>query len=759
MKKKCLILVLAVIASVLAVALCGCKSKPVADNGDYYVICDDGNGRTYRFDDGNELVAFYQYDPDLTLTFTFTYYSKQTNEVNRSYALDEVSCNFPQVRKYDFTVRNGGVEKACLKVIISAQAVSAQLAEGRALVRHVAEDAGETYSFKPQITGNYTISCMVDEGSPDTVDYILTDINGVPVDGKLQQGWIYYLHVCVTKNNMFFANVTVSTTVTFTPPEIKFGDNNVNLEYNGNIFAFTPEEHGVYSFTDDTDFLGGAYEILDGETYERITDSQWENEAVLYAGNRYYINSQVGYETPTTAVLTVKRIDSGATDRRLSPDTEAELEWYEFYTISVDKHANYHFELQSDTTAGATAFYIYDVDLSSVNRRFDFVENYELDTVLEAGTYIIRTTDDCKLTYSFAPQTIGEEKLYARVKAGEWISFKPPISCAYTYATDNSSNVTITDTDGNAADGVLSASAEYYIHCDADDWVTAKPITETIKIHNAEIEAGDGKAVSFKPIVGGKYAIFGATEIKILEARNLTAVDITDETYGYSVWLKDGTDYIAVVKAGTLTYGNSVITKFYPAAIANDLTTQTKIGNGGAYRRIELPVGGNVTVAKRTNYGEVKMTLIDAEFQEIATAVNTVSVQNLQAGTYYVKCTFSQGPQTIGYTEYPHLAGDDDTVAVEEGVSYTTNGTKTYLYAAADFADGGYFTVTVYAKPSLAIDLLTVYKINVQSSSTITFVEICGTKDYLTFKFKITPGCGTYYIKPEFAVEFEINRA
>ena len=298
MKKRVILFFLILTAAVAAgFAFAGCQRKQPTWTKNEYVVFDDGCGKTYTLRGGENITVYYEYDPDKQLNYTVTYYDMDTGKVSRVYDnYDTRSCSRPQVFTFNASPLEKGYSQNCyLTVIISAQAVSAQIDEhGLDVFDWLNEDVGACYSFIPEMTGKYTVTCELRDES-DEVAFDISDINGVVVgDGILQKGWKYYVHVRVKPHDG--TTVGVTTSVAFTPDVVKLGDNAVTLG-EWNFFEFTPEESGIYSVTDSENDLF-AYAILDGEMYEPITVSQWENEAPLVADRKYIFEGQTGYKNP-----------------------------------------------------------------------------------------------------------------------------------------------------------------------------------------------------------------------------------------------------------------------------------------------------------------------------------------------------------------------------------------------------------------------------------------------------------------------------
>lgn len=679
MKKKSIFLLVFLVAVFAAVfAFAGCNKGEEHITSDEYLIVADGHGRNYRLCGGETVVAYYEYDAEKELNFTEEFYDLQTGEKLRGpWELETQKCDSLQVRPYAFTVKSGGEYKTCyLTVIISAQAMTGQITEdGEEVTDIIYGGVGATYAFIPQMNGRYTLTSAADDSDfTGTVEYGITNVKGEWLGNSayLNRGHRYFVHVAISGEKD--DSVRVSTSVAFTPDVIKLGDNAVTLKADSfNTFEFTPEEYGIYSATDNSG--NSLYQFLDGETYERITETQWEDEAVLEAGKKYYIDNQVGYAQPKDVTLTVKRVDNAFTIGE-----ENELKWDKFYVFDVSEKCNYKFNVELQTNySESSELIIYDGDGFSEHIK-PFTDSGEFDILLDAGKHIIRVDNNCKATCMRAPKTL-LTRTYAQ--ANEVLSFTAPYNCEYDFTSEENTEIAVKDSQGNNVGGQkLTAGREYFVtvvDSDADSRrerrISVSPKTTGEFVQNTPIENFENDVpYAFNPNVSGRYKFTGASELNVYDEAGKSIA-----TKGDTVHLQYVGKYIVVAKADTLTYGKTVVMRYFPQVLPVDGVT-------GVDRNtlcFELPFADEVKL-EITYSGTINYRLLDADFNEVNSGSlasdnkTAVITAQLEAGLYYVE--FSNWVEVKFETAPIGCGGICTVVEDDRYIKYAASG-NTYRYA------------------------------------------------------------------------------
>lgn len=680
MKRRALlicVLITAVLAAAFAVAGCT-RSQPHITTDEYVLITDDA-GRTYRLYGGDTIVAFYECESDKELNIYYEKFDADTDEVvSEKSVCYSGDCNGPSVREYGFGVkRNGAGDRATLKVIISSQTFTERLEDDSKKVRgYVYRDVGVTYAFKPKMTGRYTVYCTpYEDSSEDEVDYGFYDHNGrwLGKSAVLNKGHDIYINVTATPKEGSLTRVW--TCAQFTPDVVELGDTAVTLgEYN--VYEFTPEESGVYSVTDTED---ASYVILDGETYEMITETQWEYEVPLIADKKYILMGQVGYKNPREATLTVKFVDNP-----LPLGEETDCIWNRYYVFTVPETCNYTVtvDLQRNYSCAANLT-IYGERAREV-LDYTFRDDCEYSLVLDAGKYYVRVDEDGKITCNRTPVIWQSGQ---RLKSGERSVFVAPFNCIYDFdAYRTGAEVIVMDKDDNSvADQKLTAGEEYVVYVEFEqtyengyatsDWVSAEPRTAGQLGQNVKVEnVADGEPYLFSPDRWGRYKFTGAAELAVYDGVKPC------ETYGDTAELQNNKSYYIVLVADELTYANSVTVRYYPQALPTDGLTSAN--NSQLY--FALPFDDGVTINFRHS-AELEYSLLDADFNEVKTGslvgggtLHTDSITaQLQAGYYYLFTSVST--VEVWFNAAP--LGCGGTLTVERGDRFKSSTEATYRYA------------------------------------------------------------------------------
>ena len=759
MKKRALIIsifIIAVLAAAFAIA--GCTRKAPRITTDEYVLITDDAGRTYRLYGGDTIVAFYECEPEKELNIYYEKFDADTGEViwdkTACYSGD---CSNPSVREHRFGIkRNGESDTGTLKVIISSQTLAERLEDDGKQVRgYVYRDVGLTYAFKPKMTGRYTVYCTpYEEDSEDEIDYGFYDRNGE---------WLGRSAV-LTSWNEFYVNVTanpkegdvtrVRTYAQFTPDVVELGDNEVTLGER-NVFEFTPEKDGIYSVT-DTENSAFGYLILDGKTYEMITDSQWEHQAPLIADRKYLFEGQTGYSQPKEDILTVKLVDNP-----LPIGEETECRWSEYYALTVPEKCNYTVSVQLQNkyySAQLTVYY------ESGLKKFQdtFSGSCEHSLVLAAGIYYIRVDENCKITCTQTPVNWQRSQ---RLESGERSAFVAPFNCKYDFEAERTgAEVKVLDRDGKSvADEKLTAGEEYTVYAEFEatyengyatgDWVSAAPHTAGEFRQNVTVEnVVDGEPYLFIPEHWGRYKFTGAAELEVYFGLDPC------ETYGDTVELRNDRKYYVVLVADELTYGKSVTVRYYPQALPTDGLTY--VSDNRLY--FELPFDDEVTINIKHS-GELEYSLFDADFNEIETgsfdngktnAVSKVTAQ-LQAGYYYL---FTSSYVADVRFDAPPL-GCGSTITVERGDRFSPSTEVTYRYVCGLGREE--ITLNVidrdllyYAVP----DEINLYYMDggTKRKLQIHYIELVHGQWWITYD--ALPAVGVYYLEFKHGYDFAFER-
>ncbi|MDE7301226.1 MAG: hypothetical protein K2N47_03565, partial [Clostridia bacterium] len=487
----------------------------------------------------------------------------------------------------------------------------------------------------------------------------------------LDRGHELYINVTATPKQGDLTRVL--TYAQFTPDIVEVGDTAVTLGEN-NVYEFTPEVSGIYSVTDTED---GGYAILDGETYEMITKSQWEYEAPLVGGKKYFIMGQIGYMNPREATLTVKFADSP-----LPLGEQTDCVWNRYYaftvpetcnyTVTVDLQKNYSYAAQL-TIYGEGAREILD---------YTFRDECEHSLVLEEGTYYVRVDENSKITCNRTP-VIWQTR--QQLKSGETSLFLAPFNCVYDFdAYRTGADVIVLDKDGNSvADQKLTAGEEYTVYCEFEqtyengyatsDWVSAEPRTAGVFSQNAEVTVVDGEPYSFTPDRWGRYKFTGAAQLFVYDGVKPCT------TYGDTVELRNDTSYYIVIVADELTYAHKVTMRYYPQALPTDGLTSVN----ASQLYFALPFDDSVTINLKHS-SEIEYRLLDADFNEVkagsfaggALLTDSITAQ-LQAGHYYLFTSTSTAE--VSFATPP--LGCGGTLTVERGDRFNSSTSATYRYA------------------------------------------------------------------------------
>ena len=765
MKKKFLIFI-AVVCVALAATLClvaGCvggNDTPPKGKGEY-VVFDDGCGKKYSLNGGDQLTVYYEYDAEKVLHFTSTYFKQATGEADSPNEIIELPCNNPTVYTCTATPLNDdGVGEECsLTVIISAQAITNTLSEHALPVNeNVPMGTGAVYSFIPEMTGNYTVSCECKHESDEIEVTIINVADEVVSSGDVFfKGWKYYVHVKV-KTAQNGTSVFVTASVTFTPPKVTFGDNEVKLCEYGSAFEFTPEEDGAYTTVTDEDC---GFRFLDGETYESVSVNEYGEDALLQAGKKYFVQCTVGYQTERQATLTIKRVD-----RTFLSDTVNDLLWSETYVFTAEKHGNYCFEISENYSYGATEFNVYEY---GGWRKYanTFIKNAELNLVLKAGKYIIGASHTCKAAVSYAPKKLTVERIVA-ADVGEVLSFTAPMNCVYNFSIRSNENAkfTVTDKGGNVVNGErLLAGEEYAVTFEAEYqygayWVEIAPVPDGEIALNKAMQPTEGYLYEFTVPNTGiynysyfKYKFVGAGEIEIYD-ENCEVID----SIGDCVKLVSGRKYYAVIFFDKPT-DKDIKVIFYPDAIPVD--TNVRIASTG-YMRIELDKGCDVQIAIK-HLNDATCKFLDGDLKEIKSfelneteEISTISYTFEEGGIYYLLIEHYGTVPEISFVTCPEGC-KGDFVAVS-GVSYKVDSPASFRLESGSYYGGITIAVRAGIGQSNIMDCVKVYyktanggksylklrKLNGDNLETeLTFMPVDGVDEYfvetvnnLAFKIK-----------------------
>lgn len=732
-------------------AFAGCQREQPTWTKNEYVVFDDGCGTSYTMHGGEEMTVYYGYDPEKVLQFTTTYYDADTGKVSRAYDdYDPRPCGRPIVYTYSANPRNNGLntQDCYLTIIISAQAVSAQINEhGLTAFDWITEGVGADYSFIPEMTGKYTVTCELREES-DEVEFDISDVNGVVVgkDEILNSGWKYYVHVRVKLHGG--TKVGVTTSVAFTPDVVNLGDNDIILGKN-NVFEFTPEESGIYSVT-DTEGEAFGYAILDGETYELITDSPWECEAPLVANKKYFFDRQTGFKNPTEATLTVKFADNP-----LPPNEETECIWNKYYAITVPEKCNYTLNvgLQKKYSDAVAQLTVYN-EQGREELEYAFRDSCERSLLLDAGKHYVRVDENSKITCEPTPVTWQRSQ---RLESGERSVFIAPFNCKYDFEAERTgAEVKVLDNDGESvADKKLIAGEEYNVYTEfeatyengyaSSDRVSAVPHTAGEFIQNQTVQnVVDGEPYLFSPERLGRYKFTGAAELKVYSGLEPC------ETHGDTVEVKNSGKFYVVLVADELTYGKCVTARYYPPEIPTDGVTQIKASGA---RRFDLPFNDEVTINLK-HKGTLNYKLYDGDLNEIQTgefvsqseAVSQITL-SLTAGTYYLSCSNSV---TAWFDEPP--LGCGGVYTIEKDNKYYGSNTE-YGYRFVSGFGVKQFKVTIedcYALINYCPlkDIIKVYYYDDGTESSLAVKDLSYNRLYndITITFQTLSEVGEYFI-------------
>lgn len=776
MKKKILIaLTVTVAALAAAFGLAGCfggeggtgTTTPATKRE--YAVFDDGFGKKYRLDDGEQITVYYKYDAEKVLDFSLTYYNVDTNEetcTGDKNDMLKLPCNKPTVYTYIASPLNDdGTERGdCyLTVIVSAQYITDQLEENVRPVRaNVSQNVGAVYTFIPEMTGCYTVSCVSDDES-DEVNFTVTDNTGKALtEGDIfNEGWRYYIHVSAKVDNEY-TFTGVDTSVTFTPPVVEEGENDVILGSHS-TFAFTPEESGAYSVWDDAFGSNTSYEILyfDGETEDYRHVSEQRGDVFLSAGTEYYLQSIVGYEAESNAKLNVKRVD-----RELAADTDNELKWNEMYVFTADKTSNYKFTVDRNGLSSEAKFTVYDWNGKAEYGK-TFTGDGEFEFVLGAGKHVISMYEDCTATVSCSPQKLGiGVSEGVRAINGEVLLFTPPISGVYNFSSfgQDGAVFAVTDKDGNTMDGErLTAGEEYMIAVTFDEegyskiGVEAEPIADGTILLNRAFEAAAGNVYSLSCTLDGVYRFTGASLIAVYDA-DCEAV----ETDGDTVYLKGGSDYYAVISADEPAGGEQsaeVKVIFYPNALPADEKAGI-IGTG--YYRLELTKECTVSVIL-THLNAATFKFLDSDLRELRVyelkagdSPSRLSYTYESAGIYYVYAEHAGTLPTIGFAARPEGVGGE--FAAERGVRYTSSSALTCTFTGVN--EDREITVTVNREIG-AQNIFESVKAYCEPAGTgqtyLTLKRLSGDLQKTTFTFTAPKGVEKFFIEFAPGLEFVIE--
>ena len=758
MKKRVFLFFLILTAAVAAAfAFVGCKKTEKARTKNEYVVFDDGCGKTYTLRGGEDITVYYEYDPEKELKFSETYYDMDTGKVTKTYAgYPARSCGSPGVYHYNFNMQTEGHgNNSYLTLIISAQAVSAQINEhGLSVFDWLTEGVGADYSFIAEMTGKYTVTCELEDEN-DEVAFDISDQNGKVVgDGILNRGWKYYVHVRVKSHDG--GTVGVTTSVAFTPDEVETGENTVTRTSDLYIWAFTPEEDGVYTVEGENWLCA----ILDGETYETIKPL-WVQDAVLYEGKKYLIESFYAGGNSEVA-FTVKH-----TDREFAADTENELLNTATYAFTAQTKCNYKLSAKlSHSAVAELTVYTYKGYEKYVK---EFEDECEFDLLLDEGVYYINVSKDCVANCVAAPKEFfNDTSLYS----GEMALFTAPFTCKYEfgleYTETASVNIKVTDADGNdVKDEKLTAGEVYtvYAYFDSSNTLSfdADPIVEGEFTHNRTIEnIVEDAPYTFTPTISGVYRFTGASGLKVFTYFNFSTPLETD---GDKVALQKDFEYYIAVEAETLTYGKNVTVRFYPQEIPTDGVTSVY---SGGYMRFDLPFDDEVTLSLQFKQ-KLNYKIMDADFNEIQTGelvgegtTTSLITLNLEAGRYYLDCDYSYAK--VKFAEAP--LGCGGVYTIEEGNKYFGSNTE-YGYRFAGGLGLKEFTVTIHGGYAIVNycplkDIIKVFYSDGGTERSLVIKNLTYDRWYgdLTITFEALQEVGEYFIRfmPEFGnYEFYVS--
>lgn len=677
MKKRALLFFLIMTAAIAAAfAFAGCKKSTHVTTDEYVAVWDD-SGRVYRIYGGEKVVAFYGCDHENQLNI---YYEKcdadNGSVIWEKRGLYSGDGNKPQVYERSFDIkRNGEYETGTVKIIISSQTLIGHIEDdGKGIEGRVYADVGATYTFKPLLSGRYTVNCEPQEESFDgELDYGFYNEYGLWLDksSELTERREVFINVGVNSDSTF---ADVDIRVQFTPDVLNLGDNAVTLDRT-NYFEFTPKESGIYGVSDDAGKPILGYRFLDGETYEPITLFRRENETSLYAGKKYFIEC-VGFEDPTEATLTVKIADG-----TLTLGEETECEWNKHYLFTVPDMCYYTVNVVRLEYSEEEELSIYSECGGGVSHKH-FRYSCEHSVLLEAGNYYLNVNVNSKVTCTRTPKIWSDE---GRLYLDERSTFVAPFNCKYDFATrDTGAQVKVLDKDGNdVTDCKLTAGEEYTAYADSnglygdnnlmDDIFTATPrhvgeLRQNVTVKGVAI----GEPYLFVPERRGRYKFKGATELAVYARAN------PQETRGDTAVLEKGLEYYIVLGADGQVYGDNITVKFYPQALPPDGLTKASASELYFSLRSDSVITVNVEHVVNIEY-----SLFDIDFNEIkagkfeSQTIDTDQIYaELPSGEYYL--IFSKCPREV-YFDSP-VSGSGNVFTVQKGDIFTCANATTYRY-------------------------------------------------------------------------------